>query len=383
MKKKVIHIVSSPATSGVTALIRSIALGLRSKGWEPILVHYGRHEGVAVDLSDLGISVYAIKVPPLISLLKTLWVVNGFKNIIHRTNPSLIHAHSFDADLIAARARAKEKYPIIISVHSFSYIQWLKKHAKNYERWRHSFAMLIPVCEALAREIKEFPSLSNLRMKLIFNTPDQRFHEQITEQERTHSREALGLKHEDIVIACVANFHRVKGQDVLAHAFRLLAHKNQNIKLLLAGSAGIDHEREAFQLHVKKILNNELQTGQAIIVDPCHDSRLILSASDIYVQPSYTEALSVALGEAMASGLPIIATSVGGNPEIVLDGKTGLLVPPGDEKIMANIIETLINSPALRQKLGENARSFASINLTPSSTLSLYDCAYKQVLQGQ
>ena len=82
----------------------------------------------------------------------------------------------------------------------------------------------------------------------------------------------------------------------------------------------------------------------------------LLSALDIFVLPSHSEGVSLALLEAMAAGLPVIATAVGGLPEVVTDGENGLLIPPKDPEALAQALARLLADPALAKKLGENAR---------------------------
>jgi glycosyltransferase involved in cell wall biosynthesis len=259
-------------------------------------------------------------------------------------------------------------------------VQWAKSHLKDYERWGKRFSILVPVCESLGNDILKIPAMSGMKMRVIFNVPDKRFLSSITISERNKNRALYGLTPTDVVIASVANFHPVKGHDILAEAFKLLVRKNSNLRLLMAGSAGPDPDRQLFQSNIRKTLKDEMSRGQAIIIDPCDDPRLVLSAADIYVQPSYTEALSVAIGEALASGLPVVATSVGGNPEIVIDGRTGLLVPPANPDLMAIAVDSLLCDPVLRRRLGETAKTFAQERLSSSSLLAAYNRVYEDAL---
>jgi len=96
--------------------------------------------------------------------------------------------------------------------------------------------------------------------------------------------------------------------------------------------------------------------AQAHFLGQRQDVPDLLQAMDIFVLPSYSEGVSLALLEAMAAGLPVIATAVGGTPEVVTDGVTGLLIPPRDAAALAGALERLLGDPAGARQLGENAR---------------------------
>ena len=95
-----------------------------------------------------------------------------------------------------------------------------------------------------------------------------------------------------------------------------------------------------------------------------HDITSVLAALDVIVSPSRSESLSNAILEAMAAGRPVVATQVGGNPELVRNRETGLLVAPEDEGALANALETVLASPDLAREWGENARRIAQANFT-------------------
>ena len=95
-----------------------------------------------------------------------------------------------------------------------------------------------------------------------------------------------------------------------------------------------------------------------------YDITSVLASLDVVVSPSRSESLSNTILEAMAAGRPVVATRVGGNPELVRDRETGLLVAPEDEGALANALETLLASPELAREWGENARRIACANFT-------------------
>ncbi len=112
-----------------------------------------------------------------------------------------------------------------------------------------------------------------------------------------------------------------------------------------------------------------------------HDSEALMKTFDVFCLPSLSEGLSSAILSAMACSLPVIATSVGGIPELVIEGKTGFLVPPNDSDNLAEALKRVLESPKLRSQLGEAGRlrveKYFTIRRKIERTASLY-----QILLG-
>ena len=112
-----------------------------------------------------------------------------------------------------------------------------------------------------------------------------------------------------------------------------------------------------------------------------NDIAELLHSLDLFVLSSTTEGISLTLLEAMASGLPVVATEVGGNPEVVIDGLTGYLVPAKDPKAMANKLRLLIEDGNLRQKMGVEGRKRVVENFSIKETAKQYEELYNEVLK--
>jgi glycosyltransferase involved in cell wall biosynthesis len=159
-----------------------------------------------------------------------------------------------------------------------------------------------------------------------------------------------------------------KGAFDLIRAFASLGEsERQRARLVLAGNGEV---QEARRLAV--------EYGARVIVLPWLDARRrdqLLAASDVFVLPSHIEGMPMAMLEAMASGLPLIVTPVGGIPDVVTDGVEGQLIPPGDVPQLALALSSMINDPARRWELGQHARERATqydVAAYATSLLGLY-----------
>jgi len=163
------------------------------------------------------------------------------------------------------------------------------------------------------------------------------------------------------IIISVASLHPKKGQAHLLSAVKVLAQKRNDFKLFLVGVGFLRARLENFvkENKLKNLVEFLGSLGR-------EDLRLWLCKSDIFALPSLWEGLPNAMLEAMAAGLPVAATSVGGVPEVVRPGENGILVPVADPSALAKEFARLLDDANLRKRLGENAkitaRNFSWIN---------------------
>jgi glycosyltransferase involved in cell wall biosynthesis len=165
---------------------------------------------------------------------------------------------------------------------------------------------------------------------------------------RKDVRSELGISVDQLLVMAVSNLRPEKGYDVLLDAARVTADHNSTLRFAAVGrgplAAELDERRRALGLDERFQFLGERE-----------DVLRLLVGSDIFVLPSHHEGLPVALMEATSAGLPIVATNVGGIPQVITDGADGLLVPPGSAVEMAAALERLTDT-TLRLNLGRGAK---------------------------
>lgn len=190
-------------------------------------------------------------------------------------------------------------------------------------------------------------SIPREKMVLVYNGMDgERF---APPDDRTPLRKALGIKDDRCVFGIVAGHRKVKAVECAFAAFRIV--KN-TIPDAIFFQVGDGPEREYLKSEVNRL---ELEDS-VIFLGVRPDVERILPALDIFVLSSKTESFSNAILEAMAAGLPVIATRVGGNPECVKEGVTGLLVPPDNPEEMAKAMLKLACDREMRHLMGRSGR---------------------------
>ena len=170
-----------------------------------------------------------------------------------------------------------------------------------------------------------------------------------TDADRLALRAAWGFSPQDIVVGCVGTYKPGKGHEMLLDAASDLRGRCPNLRHCYVGEGPLRAYLES------EIRRRDLGTIVALHSGE-RDARHVYGAFDLAVQASDSEGLPNAVLEAAAAGLPIVATAVGGTPEILTSGMDGLLVPKGDRQGLAAAIEVLVQDPELRRRLGAAAR---------------------------
>lgn len=175
-------------------------------------------------------------------------------------------------------------------------------------------------------------------------------------------------------IVIVASFLPDKGHRCLIAAFGMLADRYPSIRLLCAGDGPLQ----------KEIMELADRSGVAAQVDwlgSLQNVRPAILSSDLLVHPSLKEALPYAIMEAMACGKPVVAADVGGVSELVVDGKTGILVPPGDEKRLADAVSIVLEDAGLRSSMGIAGRERVLKQFTIERMIHDYESLYSGLVK--
>ena len=224
---------------------------------------------------------------------------------------------------------------------------------------------------AVVNQLRHQEHVTPEKLHLIYNgiSPNSR------EVNREEKRAANGIASESLVLIVVANLVSYKGHadllDALHEARAALPEKW--ILLIVGGDSGAATRLKdrVTKLHLEDHVR---------FLGLRRDIPELLSISDIAILVSHEEGFSNAVLEAMASGLPVIASNVGGNPEAVIEGSTGLLVLPKTPSVLAQAIVRLANDPAERQRMGARGRARVEKNFSLEACVSGYEALYRSIL---
>jgi glycosyltransferase involved in cell wall biosynthesis len=291
----------------------------------------------------------ALDISARTSLPRDLRVIRKLTAML-KGRSDLVHAHGLRAALVGVIAADRALIPAIFTAHN------MPPPLRSVERFaltlvsRRSSA-IIAVSAAISESLQSY-GVEAARIHVIPNG--------IPLSEYSHknsvNRNQLGIDNDGAVLAYIGRLSREKGVDTLLDAHERVTVNRPNTQLLLVG-AGPDEaalQSRASSLSRVRFLGHR------------SDVPAILSCSDMVVVPSYTEGQGIVAIEAMASGLPVVATSVGGLTETVVDGETGITVPPHDSRALAEAIILLLDDPLHAASMGAagKERALAKYSVT-------------------
>jgi len=252
--------------------------------------------------------------------------------------------------------------------------QWVRRLIKPL------IQRFIPLSKHLESYLTEKIQVSPEKVTRICNGVDTRVFFPLTENKAPLADCPFSFGQDEVVIGTVGRMHGVKDQLTLVKAFIWICQRNpelkHKLKLLIAGDGPL--KAQAINL----LEENQL-TDYAWLPGERKDVAEIMRRLDIFVLPSVAEGISNTILEAMATGLPVIATNVGGNPELVINGETGSLVAVGDIVSMAEKILAYANSAEKRQQHGQNAHQRVLQEFSLTAMVERYKAVYDSLLNQE
>jgi glycosyltransferase involved in cell wall biosynthesis len=236
----------------------------------------------------------------------------------------------------------------------------------------------IAVSEANGRYLVNEKRLPARKVKVIQNGANlDRFH---PSNPPPGLKESLGFALDDPVLLVAARLDAQKGHRVLLDAIPLIQAEFPRVRLVCVGQGSLQEELER---HVAK-----LGISEAVRFAGYYSDILPwLALADICVLPSFYEGLPLVAIETLAAGKAMVATAVDGTPEVIVDGRTGLTVPPGDVKALAAAIIRLLRDPALRGRLASAGREWVLSRFTQErqirETEEFYLASWDDYIQGR
>jgi len=345
MIKKILHVIERFNVAGAEMVVKDLLVATNSDKWivEVCVLH---DIGVlGKELLDRGYPIFFLNWGP--ENLSDSSVSNKLNILIKDRNIDVVHAHNVTPWYFSVRALWGLKRKLCVTIHGFVRGKDSFKKKILYIVLSYFTQRIIVVSKLIKENIATFPFIKMGKSETIVNGVSFNVDGTV---DRIKKRKEIGLSHDDFVIGTVGRLFKEKNIEMQLEMIGLLVNIIPNIKLVIV-SKKYDYLKKLEiiikRLHIK---NNVIFTGLR------RDIPEILLTFDVFVMSSFSEGSSIAMIEAMYSGLAIVVSDVGGNSEIVINNKNGLLFDVNDIKMFCGHIQSLYKNEKYRLQLGKNAK---------------------------
>lgn len=363
--RRVLHVVPRLGLGGAEILAVHLACASHSNSYQVAMASLSDEveEALLRQLGERGIPVWTLGKRPG----PDPRAARRLRAVLQRFDPDILHTHLYVLSYVFAASVGLRTRTVVHTIHNVA-----EKEATRIGKLIQGIAFrsgVKPVAisdEVLASMdrvygLKECPLIPNgIPVASYRPGPDA----------RPAWRGREGFAPDDVLIACVALLRPQKNHALLIRAFSTVARRWPRARLVLVGDGP-----ERGKLH--DLAERLCPAGAVRFLGNRTDVPQVLAASDVFVLSSDWEGNPLSVMEAMASGLPVVCTAVGGVPELVADGVSGFLVPAGDQETLADRLERLIADPELRRSMGRRGACEADLRFDLPAMARAYAQLYR------
>jgi L-malate glycosyltransferase len=356
---------------GAEGVVQKLCSSLPAHGFRCMVATFWAGEGVT---QRFPCPVHII---PLTSMYgkKALRCARDFASLLRRERVKVVHTFFPASDLWGGTVARLSGCPVVISSRRDMGILRSRKHVFSYRFANRLFDQVQAVSDTVREVCINGDHIPKDKVVTVYNGVDLDAIDAAGPADRGLS---FGADEGQPVISTVANIRQVKGIDILVEAAALVARKIPNAIFAIIGGAIQEPEYwDAVQAAIKRM---DLERNFRFL-GARSDVYALLKQSDMFCLPSRSEGMSNALLEAMACRLPCVATSVGGNPEVVVDGISGFLVPREDSAALASRIVGLLSDHARARQMGQEGRRVVESKFTVHHMSRRLSQLYNDLLQ--
>jgi glycosyltransferase involved in cell wall biosynthesis len=375
-RHRLLFAITTSDFGGTESYLARLVKGLVQEKFEPLVLSLCPAGRIGKEIEAAGIRVESFGMAAKPKPHQMLAAIFRLRSFVRREKIALVQALLYRANVIAAVALLGTGIPLVTGQRSL--IPAGRKNDARLQRWTRNWAdKVVAVSEAVAAELRATESLADEKLVVIQNGIDLekfRIGEAEADRRRQIARDAWRIKEGEIVIGAVGRLHPPKGLKYLIEAFALASLEEPNLRLVIAGDGP---EREDLEKLARE------QAPGTIFLGYQADPLPLYPGFDIYVLPSLAEGSPNALLEAMACGLPSVASRVGGVPEATAENETGLMVPPADPRALAMALLSIAREPQKRKVMGQAARDKVEAEFDLGKKIRQHEDLYRGLLSAK
>lgn len=362
---RILYVCTTTDRGGAENALRTLVISAQKQGNTVQVISIKPAGVVARELRAAGVKVLSLEVKTKFNLLQTAGALARLVGEIQTFQPDIVHAFLYRAIQLCRQAKKYIKFRLITTPHYD-----LSKQNCWKRLWDRALKNADDISCAESHQTAKFltekQKYTPEKVHLVCNGVDSSFFAP-DEQQRARERKNRGFEPEHIVFCCVARLSKEKNHLLLLRAFAAVSAKNPKIRLLIVG----DGPENA---NLRRFVRKQGLEGLILFTGALTDVRPCLCAADVFILPSRTESLPLALLEACACGLPCLVSKTGDMPLVVEHGQSGFVFNPTDAVVLGALMAEMAQNSELRKKMGKMARTRTEQKYPPTESkyLQLY-----------
>lgn len=369
---KLIYVITDLRLGGAQKVLVNFLTCLNRELFNPkVVCLFGGKSPVASEIEGLGIPVIDFNFKNKFDVF-SFW---HFYNWLKHEKPAILHSSLFHANLLSRVVGRILKIPIIIS-----WRQNINLGSNIREFLNRLSANLDDCVIAVSNEVRSKELIATRinpdKVIVVYNSINTDLYQPNDDYSREEIRFKFGIEGSTILLGTIGRLHPQKGITYLLEGFKEVRNQYKNAKLIIVGEGELKPQLIE-QAKYLQIIDSTLFPGAKTNIPE------ILKALDVFILPSLWEGLPLALLEAMAAGLPVIATGVGGIPEVIENNRSGIIVPTADPGAIYSSIHRLISDPELRDSMGEAGRKRVVEKFDVKKNILQLERIYTQLLRAK
>lgn len=368
--------IDSLGMGGAERMLFNYLQHLDRNRYEPRVCVFRVRDGnpIAAEIERLGVPVDLLPASGIRDFMNVVSLVR----YLRRHGIDLVHTQLETVTVHGGIAAKIVGLPTVHTLHTFAYPEATSKEIRRSEvAWfalRNFHDKIIAVSAAVGDYAVAKGRVPPERISVLYNGIDTSSFRRRNEADRAAVRNTFGIPADAALVVTVAVLRREKGIQFLIEAWPDILEAVPNAYYLIVGAG-------PFESQLKSLATTYKLTNRVLFAGARNDIPEILGGSDLFVLPTLDDVLPTVLAEAMASGLPIVASRVGGVPEMVEPGKNGLLVAPADQTQLAEACVRLLRTPDEALRLGQGGQDVAETRFNVRNQVRKLENIYQELLE--
>jgi glycosyltransferase involved in cell wall biosynthesis len=369
---KILFVITSSGIGGAEKVLYHTTRLLDPERYVASICSLKEKGQVARDAEITGIEVHCLAMADgerAYGWISSITALFRLTTYIMKVRPTIVHSFLFRANIISRIAAFLARVPLSIS--SVRVMGGEKDYYHTIERVTSGMVdHYITVSDSVKEYLIHKANILPEKITTIYNGVTLNG---LMPEGKESTPLNFGIKPHDSVVLSVGRLHQQKGHDYLIRAIAIVKREVPTVKVLIVGEGEEEND-------LKNLVKSLDLSEEVIFAGLCREIGKILNFTNLFVLPSLWEGMPNAVLEAMAAAKPVVATRVGGVPELVVDGKTGLLVAPQDSDALAHAIVELLRNNERARRMGNAGRKRVREHFSLTAMIAKTDRLYQELL---